>query len=274
MKTIFYLIVSCIIIQNIYAAQYNYQTPEDFWNDVAPIKGPTKVDVGYNAEIKIPEGYIFLNREDSKKFCAFTENLYNNEIGTLVSLHNNWNISFSYINSGYIKEEKIDSNALFKTIKSGEAENNRQREKLGYQKLYLQDWFIKPLYNPMSNNLEWAFLIKQEDGRNVVNYNVRILGRRGYINAKLVMFPSQKTAISELQNILSDLTFKEGSRYAEWKPGDKVAKYGMAALITGGVITVAAKTGILAKFWKLIVFGIVAIFSAILKILKKIAGKD
>lgn len=275
MKTIFYLIVSCIIIQNIYAAQYNYQTPEDFWNDVTPIKGPTKVDVGYNAEIKIPEGYIFLNREDSEKFYAFTKNLYNNTaIGTLVSLSNGWFVLFSYINSGYIKEEKIDSNALFKTMKSGEAENNRQREKLGYQKIYLQDWFIKPLYNPMSNNLEWAFLLKQEDGRNVVNYDVRILGRRGYIIAQLAMSPSQKTAISEFQNILSDLTFKEGSRYAEWKPGDKVAKYGMAALITGGVITVAAKTGILAKFWKLIVFGIVAIFSAILKILKKIAGKD
>lgn len=84
MKTIFYLIVSCIIIQNIYVAQYNYQTPEDFWNDVTPIKGPTKVDIDYNAEIKIPEGYIFLNREDSEKFYAFTKNLYNNTaIGTL-----------------------------------------------------------------------------------------------------------------------------------------------------------------------------------------------
>jgi len=57
----------------------------------------------------------------------------------------------------------------------------------------------------------------------------------------------------------------EGQRYAEFRPGDKIAEYGLAALITGGAAAVALKTGLFQKFWKLIVLGFVALAGALKK---------
>ncbi len=55
-----------------------------------------------------------------------------------------------------------------------------------------------------------------------------------------------------------------GQKYAEWRSGDKVAKYGLTALIVGGAATAAVKSGLLIKFWKLIVAGFLGL-SAFLK---------
>ena len=274
MKIAFYFLLSCLALQSICSAQNKYSSPKEFWNDVSPTFGPAKIDLFPNATIEIPKGYLFLGKKDSKKFAAFTENISNDGEVVIMPQTGEWFATFNYEDSGYIKEEKIDSESLFKSMKDGEPENNRERSRLGYPKLYLQDWFMKPSYNPKSNNLEWAFLIKDEEGDYVVNYDSRILGRTGYIQATLVMDPSKKSAVPAFQNVLDNLEFKAGSRYAEWKPGDKVAKYGMAALITGGAIAAAAKTGILAKFWKLIVAGVVAVFAAIGKFFKKLSGKE
>jgi uncharacterized membrane-anchored protein len=70
------------------------------------------------------------------------------------------------------------------------------------------------------------------------------------------------------KELLKDYSFKSGESYAEFRQGDKLAKYGLAALITGGAVAVAAKTGLLTaillifkKAWKLVVIGAVAVVS-------------
>ena len=50
-----------------------------------------------------------------------------------------------------------------------------------------------------------------------------------------------------------------GQAYSDWRSGDKVAKYGLTALIVGGAAAAAVKTGLLFKFWKLIVAGFLAL---------------
>ena len=50
--------------------------------------------------------------------------------------------------------------------------------------------------------------------------------------------------------ILGMVDFKEGNRYADFDPKvDKVAKYGIAALVAGGVLGAAAKFGLLKLIW-------------------------
>ena len=70
-----------------------------------------------------------------------------------------------------------------------------------------------------------------------------------------------------------------GSKYSEWRSGDKVAQYGLTGLITGGLVVGAAKLGILsklgvviAKFAKVIIVGILALGAAIAKFFKGIFG--
>ena len=52
-----------------------------------------------------------------------------------------------------------------------------------------------------------------------------------------------------------------------------MAAYGLTALIAGGVGAAAAKSGLLAKLWKAIVVGIMALVAAIRKMFAKAFGK-
>jgi uncharacterized membrane-anchored protein len=65
---------------------------------------------------------------------------------------------------------------------------------------------------------------------------------------------------------LEGFSFVPGQAYSDWRSGDKVAKYGLTALIVGGAAAAAVKTGLLLKFWKLIL----AAFAALVAYLKRI----
>ncbi|MBR0883688.1 DUF2167 domain-containing protein (plasmid) [Bradyrhizobium sp. YCK136] len=55
---------------------------------------------------------------------------------------------------------------------------------------------------------------------------------------------------------LANFTFNPGQRYFEFRAGDKVAEYGLAALIVGGAAAAAAKSGAFKAFEKFMVFGV------------------
>jgi uncharacterized membrane-anchored protein len=81
--------------------------------------------------------------------------------------------------------------------------------------------------------------------------------------------------------VIGGYAFKPGQTYAEYREGDKIAKYGLAALIAGGGLAVAAKTGLLAglfkifaKAGKLLVVGVIPVGAGIVKVFKKIFKRD
>jgi uncharacterized membrane-anchored protein len=55
----------------------------------------------------------------------------------------------------------------------------------------------------------------------------------------------------------------QGERYAEFKPGDRAAEYGLAGLIVGGAAAAAAKSGALKGFIKVIGVAAIAAFAAL-----------
>ena len=80
--------------------------------------------------------------------------------------------------------------------------------------------------------------------------------------------------------ILGMVDFKEGNRYADFDPKvDKVAKYGIAALVAGGALAAAAKLGLLKGLWvfilaakKFVIIAIVAIVAFFKKLFKRGGG--
>jgi uncharacterized membrane-anchored protein len=118
-------------------------------------------------------------------------------------------------------------------------------------------WFEKPHYDAKSHNLVWAIEAKGEvDTDRSVNYDVRLLGRKGYISATLVTDPSALQAdLPHVQTLLSGFSFQDGKRYADFVSGDKVAEYGLTALIAGGAAAGAAKLGLFAYLGKLFAKG-------------------
>ena len=111
--------------------------------------------------------------------------------------------------------------------------------------------------------------------RSGVNYNTYALGREGYISVNMITSASQiATDKAQAKTILDSLQFNEGKRYADFNPAtDKVAEYGLAALIAG----VAAKklgffaiiAAFLAKFAKLAIAGVIGLGMAVRKFFSK-----
>jgi uncharacterized membrane-anchored protein len=102
-----------------------------------------------------------------------------------------------------------------------------------------------------------------------VNFNTRVLGRKGIVSLNLVCDPEDLPASKpEVATLLEGTAFKSGSRYEDFNSKtDKIAEYGLAGLILGGAGLGAAKLvkiGLLAKFWKVILAAIVAGKKAIL----------
>lgn len=273
--TVFLLLTICLTPAN--ASRPPAEPPAADW-----IAGPTHVDLGVNlADLKLESGYIFANAEDTTALLEYMGNIpNNNELGLITpnEENKNWFIVFRNYPVGYVKDDEkddIDSAAILKVIREGTEQANNIRAQKGISPLTIIDWYQEPYYDEVTHNLTWTILAEQ-DGQEIVNHNVRLLGRQGYISVVLVAdAPTLDASMAELEAIISNVTYKKGKSYAAYVKGDKVAKYGLTALIAGGSAAAAAKFGLfkfLGKAWKVIVIGVVGVLAGLKRTLKSAFG--
>jgi uncharacterized membrane-anchored protein len=125
-------------------------------------------------------------------------------------------------------------------------EESADRRKQGYPGLEVIGWAAPPRYDHASHRLYWAkeLHFDNDQNDNTLNYDIRILGRRGLLALNAIARRSQMTSVETgMQQILDSVEFNQGHRYVDYLPSsDKLAKYGIAALVAGKV---AAKIGLL-----------------------------
>lgn len=272
------LAFAAVLVLAVSASAQEGQAPTVNW-----VPGPTTAELGDGlATIEIPEGYLFADKAEAKKIMEMTGNPPSDlEVGLIAPADEakQWFVVFEYNEVGYVKDDdkdEIDADAILKSIREGTEAANKERKEMGADPIEIVGWFEKPHYDTSSHNLVWAIEGKSSQ-TGLVNYDVRLLGRRGYISATLVTDPKALAAdLPHVQSLLGSFSFKEGNRYAEWKAGDKIAEYGLAALVAGGAGAAAMKLGLfaqlgklLAKGWKLVVLG----FAAVAGWLKRLLGK-
>lgn len=242
-------------------------------------RGPTEAFIGDKATIKVPPGYVFLGSADTKKFMEANHNVSSGHEYLLAPDDLQWFSLFSFDPIGYVKDnDTVDADAVLDTVKEGTKQGNEERKRRGWSTMSIVGWRFKPHYDRDSKLLEWAFIGRDDStGSEVINYNTRLLGRSGVMQVVLVSDPGiLDTAAATLKTMLADgYQFAPGEKYAEFKQGDHVAEYGLAALIAGGAAAVAAKKGVfaaigafLAATWKFalaIVFGAIAWLRSLLK---------
>jgi uncharacterized membrane-anchored protein len=142
---------------------------------------------------------------------------------------------------------------------------------LGLHTLHLLGWHVPPHYDLETKRLEWGTRLKAEDGSIVVNYSTRVLGRSGIMHVVLVSDPqSLDRDIAAFKRVLTGFGFVSGERYAEFRSGDRVAAYGLGALIVGGAAAAAVKTGAGKSILKFIGIGVFAVGAWIMGALRKI----
>jgi uncharacterized membrane-anchored protein len=236
-------------------------------------KGPSSGALGNLAQIKVPEKYIFAGGEDTQLLMEAMQNpVSGRELGFLAPEKAPWFIVFEFDATGYIRDDEkgsLDAAAMLESIKTGNEEGNKERAKRGWPKLEIMGWEQPPHYDEKSNNLEWA-IRGQSEGRPVVNFNTRILGRGGVMRVTLVTGPEGLAAIlPQYKTALADFNYNSGHKYAEYRQGDKLATYGLSALVVGGATAAAVKSGAFKWLWK---FGGVAVLAA-LGFVKKLFGR-
>ena len=199
--------------------------------------------------------------------------------GVRLLTRDGWGIIVSYDEDGYVKDDdaaKIDYTSLLKDMQQATRDANAERVKAGYSSAELVGWAEPPRYDGLTHKLYWAKDYKFNDNPgHTLNYNIRVLGRRGVLVLNAVASMDQLDAVKRaMPQVISAVEFNEGHRYADFIPGtDKVAEYGIAALVAGGL---AAKAGFfklllgaLVALKKLIVIGVAAIAAFFRKLFRR-----
>lgn len=241
--------------------------------------GPTTASIGSEATIQVPNGYVFLGNMDTKKLMVMLENIPGDNEYVFAPSDLRWFAVFQFSDVGYVKDdETLDADLLLNTVTRGTEQANVERRKRGWSIMTILGWKFQPRYDKRSHLLEWAFLAKEDRANTeVVNYNTRLLGRTGVMQAVLVAEPQILSAsVSEFKNAIRGFSFNPGERYAEYRKGDRVAKFGLAALITGAATAVATKKGLwaviagfLAAAWKFVLAGVIGVFAWIGSLFKR-----
>jgi uncharacterized membrane-anchored protein len=255
---------------------------QNLWDSLDRKKGEIKLpnDV---ATLQVPDSFYYLAPSDAEKILV---DVWGNPPGqnTLGMLfpegttpfdNNSWGVTIEYEEDGYVKDEdadEIDYDELLAQMKDDAREASEQRVAAGYEAIELVGWAAKPYYNKDQHKLHWAKeIIFGESESHTLNYNIRVLGRKGVLVLNFIAGMDQKPLIDQnLEPVLAMAEFDQGFRYEDFNPElDKVAAYGIGALVAGKVL---AKTGMIAaallflkKFGVFILVGLGALFGKVFK---------
>ena len=190
-----------------------------------------------------------------------------------------WAVIVTYDNDGHVDDSdarEIDYADMLKDMKEGTESENDDRKKAGYEPVHLVGWAEDPHYDGATKKLYWAKELDFEGSEShTLNYDVRVLGREGVLSMNAVAGIGQLDQIRRGMRPLIDVAeFNEGYRYADYNAKtDKLAEYGLGALIAGGV---AAKLGLFGKlfafllaFKKALIAAVIALGGLIAKLFKK-----
>ncbi len=237
------------------------------------------------AKLNVPESFYYLDPTDTEKVLVEVwgnpPGAGHNTLGMLFPTgltpfdEGSWGVTIEYEEDGFVKDDDADEinyNDLLSDMKQSTREASKARVQQGYEPVELVGWASRPFYDKQSHKLHWAKEIKFGNREpNTLNYNIRVLGRKGVLVLNFIAGMDQKQMIdTNLDTVLALAEFNQGSRYEDFNPSiDKVAAYGLGALVAGKVI---AKTGLIAagliflkKFGIFILVGAGALFGKLFK---------
>jgi uncharacterized membrane-anchored protein len=186
-----------------------------------------------------------------------------------------WGFIITYEEMGFVKDDDaddIDYDDLLEEMQNDTKAANEERVKEGYEAITLVGWAAKPFYDEKNKVLHWAKELKfGEADFSTLNYNIRILGRKGVVVLNAVASMEQLPEVQKtITPVLSSFTYADGNKYSDFNPDlDEVAAWTIGGLVAGKVL---AKVGILAfvlKYIKLIGIAIAALCGAAWKWYKR-----
>jgi uncharacterized membrane-anchored protein len=228
------------------------QAQADKFSELKWVSAPAVGKVGGKAEFKVTGSSVFLDPIETDKFLQLNGNLPTKDAYTIANEKSDWFGILQVVEEGYVKDdEKIDADALIKSLKEENNIENEKKKEKGMPSLILDGWYFPPRYDTENKRLEWGTKLRSpSDNSFTVNVTTKILGKSGYTSAILVSSPETLDKdLIEFKATLKNFDYVSGEKYSEWKQGDKVAAYGLGALVLGGAAAAATKKGGLKLIW-------------------------
>ncbi|HEX8328777.1 MAG TPA: DUF2167 domain-containing protein [Hymenobacter sp.] len=216
------------------------------------------------SEVSVPKGFHYLDSAQSRQVLT---RYWGNPDGTSLGMlfpekmspldKAAWAYVIEYDPSGHVKDDDaddIDYEDLLDEMRTDMVDANKERTEAGYEPVELVGWASAPYYDKAQHTLHWAKTLKFGDSpENTLNYNVRVLGRKGVLILNAVGSASDLPAIkASIPGLLSAVSFAKGEQYVDFDPGiDEVAAYGIGGLVAGKVLAKVGLFAVLLKFWKL-----------------------
>lgn len=232
-------------------------------------RGPAMINLGDIAELTIPKEYGYIPAAQTQVLLKLYGNGSEGVMGAVtanpdLSDDSRWMVILRYNDTGHVMDDDArnwDTEELLAELKNGTEEANKIRRERGFDELKVLGWVQPPSYDAGHNRMLWSVKAQNLGSSEgpIINFNTLALSREGYMSMNLVTqldrIDRDKT-ISE--KLLASLDFKPGYQYGDFDADtDRIAEYGLAALITGAA---AKKLGLfaviaafLAKFAKVII---------------------
>lgn len=234
------------------------------------------------AQLNVPQGFKYLNAEQSQYVLnELWGNPPDNSVLGMIWPENggpfadsSYAFVVTYDGMGYVKDgdaDDMDYEKMLTESREGEAKENAERTQAGYSTIHWVGWAAKPYYDKSNKVLHWAKELEfggKDD--HTLNYDVRILGRKGVLSMNAVASMSELPLVKQdIDKVLHMAKFTEGNTYADFDSNvDEVAAYTIGGLVAGKLLLKAGAWAFILKFGKFIIIGIVAIGAAIWKFVK------
>lgn len=242
------------------------------------------------ATLRVPSSFRYLNPADTERvLVAWGNPAGSNSLGMLFPAtvspfeDGGWGVVISYTEEGHVDDEDaadIDYAEMLEDMKQNTEESNAARKEQNLGEVHLLGWAEPPSYDAKTKKMYWAKELDFGGEQHTLNYDIRVLGRKGVLELSAVSSIGQLAMVkAEMPKVLSFVEFNTGHKYADFTPGvDSMAAYGIGALVAGKV---AAKAGLfkvvlagLLASKKLIVAGLVGLGALIKGVLGRKKEED
>ncbi|WP_158595923.1 DUF2167 domain-containing protein [Oleomonas cavernae] len=255
-------------------------------------RGAIKLDNGL-ATIDLPDAFRYLGPADAQtmltKLWGNPPGAGQGTLGMILPTDpspfspEGWAVIVYYNPAGYVSDEDaadLDAEQLMKDMQAATAEGNKERAAQGYEEVHLLGWAREPRYDAVAKKIHWGKRLTFGTATDeTLNYEIRVLGRRGYLELNVVAPMSALPNIDQTSDkILAMVHFDQGNTYAEFNPDvDETAAYGIAGLIAGGLLTKAGffkgLIALLIASKKLVAIGVVAFGAGIYAAIRRFFGR-
>ena len=253
-------------------------------DSLQPTRGPARIVLRDQATLSLPEGYVFIPETGGRRFMKEIGNQTDaNFVGVILPAKRDvWFEFLEYVPAGYVRDDDAKTwnpDTILDQIRQNTEKDNAQRRQSHVAELEILGWVEKPHYDAATHRLIWSVSVRDKGSKDVaqavINYRTLMLGREGLL--AMVMVTTLNTIEAQkpiARMLLSDLSFNAGKRYENFDAStDRVAEYGLAALVGGVVLKklglFALIAAFAAKFFKVIAVAVVGGLAAVGRLFRR-----